>query len=64
MSMGQMVEDVRLAVNGMADVSFYGRTGGAVPTPTEILKRGARGVRTSRRVVSEDTAPGAEAYMA
>ncbi len=37
MSAGQMVEDVRLAVNGMADVSFYGRTGGAVPTPTEIL---------------------------
>ena len=37
MSHGQMVEDVRLAVNGMADVAFYGRTGGVVPTPTEIL---------------------------
>ncbi len=37
MSHGQMVEDVKLAVNGMADVSFYGRSGGAVPTPTEIL---------------------------
>lgn len=37
MSAGQMVEDVRLAVNGASDVSFYGRTGGAVPTPTEIL---------------------------
>lgn len=37
MSAGQMVEDVRLAVNGMADVAFYGRTGGCVPTPTEIL---------------------------
>ena len=37
MSAGQMVEDVRLAVNGRAQVSFHGRTGGAVPTPTEIL---------------------------
>lgn len=37
MSLGQMVEDVRLAVNGMADVAFYGRAGGVVPTPTEIL---------------------------
>lgn len=37
MSCGQMVEDVRLAVNGMADVAFHGRTGGAVPTPNEIL---------------------------
>lgn len=39
MSCGQMVEDVRLAVNGATDVSFYGRTGGAVPTPTEILNQ-------------------------
>lgn len=39
MSCGQMVEDVRLAVNGMTEVSFYGRSGGAVPTPAEILGR-------------------------
>lgn len=37
MSMGQMVEDVRLAVNGKAKVYFYGRTAGVVPTPAEIL---------------------------
>ncbi len=37
MSMGQMVDDVRLAVNGKCPVSFYGRTGGMVPTPEEIL---------------------------
>ena len=36
MSHGQMVEDVRLAVNGVSEVAFYGRSGGAVPTPTEI----------------------------
>lgn len=37
MSMGQMVEDVRLAVEGQCQVDFYGRTGGVVPTPKEIL---------------------------
>lgn len=39
MSHGQMVEDVRLAVNGVSDVAFYGRSGGIVPTPTEILNQ-------------------------
>ncbi|MEC9488030.1 MAG: 3-methyl-2-oxobutanoate dehydrogenase subunit VorB [Halanaerobium sp.] len=38
MSLGQMVEDVRLAVNGKRPVKFYGRTGGVVPTPEEILR--------------------------
>ncbi len=36
MSMGQMVEDVRLSVNGKKPVSFFGRTGGVIPTPDEI----------------------------
>jgi len=36
MSAGQMVEDVRLAVNGRARVDFYGRMGGGVPTEEEI----------------------------
>lgn len=37
MSMGQMVDDVRLAVNGRRPVHFYGRTGGIIPTPLEVL---------------------------
>ena len=37
MNMGQMVDDVRLAVNGRAAVDFYGRTGGVIPTPEEVL---------------------------
>jgi 2-oxoglutarate ferredoxin oxidoreductase subunit alpha len=37
MNMGQMVEDVRLAVNGKAPVSFYGRPGGAVLAVEDIL---------------------------
>ncbi|MFH1645663.1 MAG: 3-methyl-2-oxobutanoate dehydrogenase subunit VorB [Candidatus Omnitrophota bacterium] len=39
MSAGQMVEDVRLAVNGKREVFFYGRTGGSVPTSEEIEKQ-------------------------
>lgn len=37
MSMGQMVEDVRLGVNGRKPVHFYGRTGGNVPLPNDIV---------------------------
>ena len=37
LSMGQMVDDVRLAVNGRCPVSFYGRTGGMIPTPEEVF---------------------------
>ena len=37
MSTGQMVEDVRLAVNGKRPVSFVGTTGGHVPTPKLIM---------------------------
>ena len=37
LSMGQMVEDVRLAVNGLKPVEFYGRTGGNVMTPDDIV---------------------------
>lgn len=38
MSMGQMVDDVRLAVNGRKPVSFFGRTGGIVPSPDEVVR--------------------------
>lgn len=34
---GQMVQDVRLAVNGTVPVEHYGRLGGIVPEPQEIL---------------------------
>jgi 2-oxoglutarate ferredoxin oxidoreductase subunit alpha len=37
MNAGQMVEDVRLAVGGIAPVHFYGRMGGVVPLPDEVL---------------------------
>ena len=37
MSMGQMVDDVKLAVEGKKPVHFFGRTGGIVPTVREII---------------------------
>jgi 2-oxoglutarate ferredoxin oxidoreductase subunit alpha len=37
MSAGQMVEDVRLAVNGRVPVAFHGRMGGIVPSPDEVF---------------------------
>ena len=36
MNAGQMVDDVRLVVEGRAPVEFYGRMGGVVPVPEEI----------------------------
>ncbi|MCG8640292.1 MAG: 3-methyl-2-oxobutanoate dehydrogenase subunit VorB, partial [Desulfobacterales bacterium] len=39
LSTGQMVEDVRLAVEGKVPVHFYGRTGGMVPSPIEIVEQ-------------------------
>ena len=35
--MGQMVEDVQLSVDGRRPVYFYGRSGGNVPTPAEVV---------------------------
>ncbi len=38
MNAGQMVEDVRLAVEGRVPVQFYGRMGGIIPSPDEVVK--------------------------
>lgn len=37
MSMGQMVDDVKLAAECKIPVSFFGRTGGMIPTPAQVL---------------------------
>ena len=37
MSAGQMVDDVRLAINGTVPVEFFGRFGGIVPSPDEVF---------------------------
>ncbi len=38
MSSGQMLEDVRLAIDGGFPIFFHGRTGGMVPTPGDVVE--------------------------
>jgi len=42
MSTGQMIEDVKLALEGKGHVHFYGRPGGVIPTPVELSRIVAR----------------------
>lgn len=39
MNMGQMIEDVKLSVEFSKPVHFFGRTGGIIPTPAEVLEQ-------------------------
>jgi len=39
MSYGQMVEDVRLSIDGKARVEFLGRSGGGIPTQEQIIDK-------------------------
>jgi 2-oxoglutarate ferredoxin oxidoreductase subunit alpha len=39
MNAGQMLYDVRLAVEGKKPITFYGRMGGVIPLPDEILEQ-------------------------
>lgn len=39
MSEGQMIDDVRLAINGKVPTDFYGRSGGMIPTPDAIINK-------------------------
>jgi len=39
LSNGQMVNDVRLVVKDNAKVDFYGRMGGVIPTPDELVQK-------------------------
>ena len=55
MNAGQMVEDVRLAVEGRVPVEFYGRMGGIIPSPEEIVK-------ALEKVICKDVKLTAEAY--
>jgi len=52
MSAGQMLDDVRLAVEGRCPVEFYGRMGGVMPLPDEILEA-LRGVAFTYRAATD-----------
>ncbi|HXF99164.1 MAG TPA: transketolase C-terminal domain-containing protein, partial [Bacteroidota bacterium] len=55
MNSGQMVEDVRLGVEGRCPVEFYGRMGGIIPSPEDI-------VRALNKLVQKDVRQPAEVY--
>lgn len=48
MSLGQMVEDVRLGLGGKAVTHFYGRTGGMVPSYDEIVTQAEKIVKEGK----------------
>lgn len=39
MNMGQMIDDVKLALDCRLPVEFYGRTGGVIPSPSGVLDK-------------------------
>lgn len=45
MSLGQMLDDVKLAVNGTKPVQFYGRCGGAIPHVSEVVQAAQAAMR-------------------
>jgi 2-oxoglutarate ferredoxin oxidoreductase subunit alpha len=53
MNTGQMLDDVRLAVENRCPIDFYGRPGGMVPFPDEILDE-------IRRMASQPTPLGGD----
>ena len=60
-SMGQMVDDLRLVVNGRSSVHFFGHTGGIVPSPeeiTDIIKRVVAGERVNQVALSSQIVEG------
>jgi 2-oxoglutarate ferredoxin oxidoreductase subunit alpha len=53
MNTGQMLNDVQLAAKGRIPVEFYGRPGGMVPFPDEILDEIKRIATTELSIVSD-----------
>jgi len=63
MSCGQMVEDVQRVVQGKKKVTFFGRTGGIVPSPEEakeqikaLIKKPSRAKKTAKKATKKKTA--------
>jgi 2-oxoglutarate ferredoxin oxidoreductase subunit alpha len=49
MSLGQMIEDVQLAVGREVNVTLHGRTGGGVPTSEEVLAQAIRLIKKKKK---------------
>ena len=55
MNAGQMVEDVRLGIEGAVPVEFYGRMGGIIASPEEVLEQIVNIHKKSKSQPIEDT---------
>jgi 2-oxoglutarate ferredoxin oxidoreductase subunit alpha len=64
MNSGQMLQDVRLSVQARAPVEFYGRMGGVVPFPDEILAEIQRVASSSLSVRNDPRADWYERMLA
>ncbi len=49
MSAGQMIDDVKLALDGSGTIHFYGRPGGVIPSPVELYRIISRHYYQSQR---------------
>lgn len=56
MNNGQMLDDVRLAVRGKVPVEFYGRPGGVIPLPDEVLGQIHRMAKTPMTIEEDPRA--------
>jgi 2-oxoglutarate ferredoxin oxidoreductase subunit alpha len=56
MNSGHMLQDVQLVVQGRAPVDFYGRMGGVVPFPEEILREIERLAASAGKIVPDPRA--------
>jgi 2-oxoglutarate ferredoxin oxidoreductase subunit alpha len=54
MNAGQMVEDVRLGVEGRVPVKFYGRMGGIIPSPDEVVDALEKMMRQPIEAIAEE----------
>lgn len=57
MSLGQMIEDVQLAVQGHKPISFYGRQGGVVPAPEEVAAEVKKIIENSKLIIVNEDPP-------
>jgi len=39
LNMGQMIEDIRLAANGIMPIDFFGKAGGVIPSVEETMDK-------------------------
>jgi 2-oxoglutarate ferredoxin oxidoreductase subunit alpha len=63
MSMGQMIYDVQLAAEGTQDIDFFGKAGGVVPSPDEVIQEVKKSLRRMKRKVTRQKQGGGKSAI-